>query len=177
MGNPVRGNVTWALQGDRRARRDTEETRAEARVRCLVQPERRSPFASVFHSFLTGANTEPWGSFATREAPQSVSGGCCSGTRGLPIFPSPTSHSRAGATAAAHGRKDPEELAEAGGRGLQGAGREENPGVQAQATESQARSRSGAPEEVGAQERSTGWRWGCCRWGRNWRLGPGLGRD
>lgn len=75
VGNPVRGNVTWALQGDRRARRDTEETQAEARVRCLVRPERRSPVANVFHSFLTGANTEPRGSSATREAPQSPFGG------------------------------------------------------------------------------------------------------
>lgn len=73
----------------------------------------------------------------------------------------------AGATAAAHGRKDPKELAKAGGRALQGAGREENPRYKAQATESQARSRSGAPEDVGALEPSTGWSWGCCRWG--WR--------
>lgn len=147
-------------------------------MRCLVQPDRRSSLASVFHSFLTGANTEPGESSATREARQSPFGGLLQQDARAPHpAPSPTSHGGAGATAAAHGRKDPEELAEAGGRALQGAGREENPGSRAQATENQARSWRGGPGKVRAQEPSAGWSWGCRRWGWNWRLGPELGRD
>lgn len=126
---------------------------------------------------LQAQTLSPGEALQPEKHPSRLSGDYCSGTRGLPIFPSPTSHSGAGTTAAAHGRKDPEELAEADGRALQGAGREENPGVQAQATESQARSRSGASEDVGAQERSAGWSWGYCLWGWSWRLGTGLGRD
>lgn len=56
-------------------------------MRCLVQPDRRSPLASVFHSFLTGADTEPRESSATREAPQSPFGALLQQTRGLPIQP------------------------------------------------------------------------------------------
>lgn len=92
-------------------------------MRCLVQPERRSPLASVFHSFLTGADTEPRG----RSAPVAFRGAAAADAWAPHPAPSPTSHKRAGATAAAHGLKDPEELAEASGRALQGAGRRRIP--------------------------------------------------
>lgn len=46
----------------------------EACTRCVVQPEPRPSLAYVFTPYFTGTNTEPRGSVATREAPQSPSG-------------------------------------------------------------------------------------------------------
>lgn len=104
--------------------------------------------ASFIPSF-TGSG----GALQPEKRPGGLSRGHCNRTSGLPIQPRhlpPT----VGQARLAHGRKDPEELAEAGDRVLQVAGREENPGARAQATESQARSRSGAPGDVRAQDRT-----------------------
>lgn len=102
-----------------------------------------------FIPFFIGANTEPRGSSATREAP--FGGPLQRDARAPHLAPSPTSQSGAGATAAAHGRKDPEELAEAGGRTLQGAGREENPGHERR------RQRARPAAAVGRLETSERW--------------------
>lgn len=56
-------------------------------MRCLVQPDRRSSLASVFHSFITGVNTEPGGALQPEKRASHLSGVCCSRTRGLPIQP------------------------------------------------------------------------------------------
>lgn len=176
-GNPLRGMLLERFRGTG-GFSETRKRDPGGGPRALPGATRTAPahrLPASFILFFIGANTEPRGSSATREAP--FGGPLQLEARAPHPAWSPTSQSGTGATAAAHGRKDPQELAEAGDRTLQGAGREENPGVRAQATESQARSRSGAPGDVRALEQSAGWSWGCCGWGWSRRLGPELGRD
>lgn len=180
MGNPARGNVTWAFQGDRRARRGTEETRAEARVRCLVQPELRSPLANVFLSFLTDANTEPRGKLCNqRSAPVAFRGAAAAGRAGSPSsrhLPPTVWQARQLLPTAARIPRSWQRLA-AGRSRVQGGRR--IPGTK--------RRRQRARPAAAVGRLKTSERWSRARAGvgaaaagvgaGGWRLGPGLGRD
>lgn len=174
VGNPVRGMLLGRFRGtgglpetQRRPGR-----RPACTAWCNQTGAHRLP-ASFIPAF-TGANTEPRGSSG---APVAFRGATAAGRAGTPS--SPVTY------LPQWGRRDSRCPRPQGSRGAgrgwrpgaPGCRAEENPGTRAQATESQARSRSGASGDVRAQEPSAGWSWGCCRWGWSRRLGPELGRD
>lgn len=187
-GNPLRGMLLGRCRrADRFAAGTLEETREDAR-HALPGAARTAPIAChrLSRFTLQAQALSPGEAWQPGKRPSRLSGRRCRGARGpgSPMQPrtAETPTSRRGTGAAAHGHKDPEELAEAHGRALQGAGPVEDPGARAQARESQAHSRSGARGDVRARESSVCWSWGSgwscgCSWGRSGKLGPepGLG--